>query len=396
MPIKNPFRATDDAFHLLGRDVERQRAAKALRDPAAKLLILAPRKTGKTTLIRAAAADARSAGSHVITANLAGISCLTDVASRILRAAAAETSRAWPDATGELVRRLAIKVTLEADSRTGAILPSIDPALRRAVLEEQHALLRRVLDTLNELAHAHDARLGIALDEVQELFRLGGSSADWALASAARQHASLCYLLSSSAEAASHPSPTADRSPLSLFEALYLGPLPHHQVAGWIDDQLRLAGIKPQGTGESISRLGGRKLANVAQIAAYCFDGVRTSGFARAEDVDVAFATAVGDCADITRSVWESLTAHQQNVLRALSVKSHGLTTSATRERFSLGDTGTTHNSAQLLVRKGILERTDGGYLFESPFVRGWVIAHALADVGITLPITHVPPTREH
>ena len=60
-------------------------------------------------------------------------------------------------------------------------------------------------------------------------------------------------------------------------------------------------------------------------------------------------------------------------------------------DRFSLGDTGTTHNSAQLLLRKGLLERIDGGYVFESPFVRGWVIAHALADVGVTLPITHVP-----
>jgi hypothetical protein len=154
--------------------------------------------------------------------------------------------------------------------------------------------------------------------------------------------------------------------------------------------------VKPQGTGAAIATIGGTKVANVAQLAAYCFDGVRSSGFARDEDVRSAFAAAVADCADITRSVWESLTIHQQNVLRALSLRSSGLTTTATRERFSLGDTGTTHNSAQLLVRKGILERIDGGYVFESPFVRGWVIAHALPDVGITVPITHVPLAREH
>lgn len=395
MPITNPFRDGADASRsMLDRTDERRRAALALSEPAAKLMILATRRTGKTTLVRAAAADAREAGTPVAVADLAGISSVADVATRLLRAAAVDLSPAWPDATSEIVKRIGIRVTLETDA-SGNILPCLDAAFRRASLDDQHVLLRRALDTFDELARSREARLGVALDEIQELFRLGGSSADWALASAARQHANLGYLLTSSDDAPPRLA-TADRSPLSLFEPLHLQPPAANDLAAWIDDQFRLTGVKPQGTGAAIASIGGTKVANVAQLAAYCFDSVRSSGFARDEDVRSAFAAAVADCADITRSVWESLTIHQQNVLRALSLRSSGLTTTATRERFSLGDTGTTHNSAQLLVRKGILERIEGGYVFESPFVRGWVIAHALPDVGITVPITHVPLAREH
>ena len=392
MPVRNPFRASDGApLAMLGRIEERARALRALTEPADKLLVTATRRMGKTALIRAAAEDARAAGSPVVVADLTGISCLTDVASRLLRAAAVDLWPTWGDATSELVRRSGIKVSLEADP-SGPILPAVDAALRRAPLDEQHAVLRRVLDALDEIARARDAPIGIALDEIQEFFHFGGSSADWALAGAARQHGSLAYLLTSSAEFPSRHA-GADHSPLSLFEPLRLAPFSGEQLSTWIDDQLRLAGVKPQGTGETITTLGGRKIGNIVQIAAYCFDSVRSSGFARVEDVHTAFAAAVADSGAITRSIWDSLTIHQQNVLRALAVRSSGLTTAATRDRFSLGDTGTTHNSAQLLVRKGIIERTDGGYVFESPFVRGWVIAHALGDVGITLPITRVPPS---
>jgi hypothetical protein len=395
MPIRNPFRDDDmEPAPMLGRADERKRASLALTDPGAKLLILATRRTGKSTLVRAAASDAREGGTPVVVADLAGVSSVSDVASRLLRAAAIHLSTPWPDATGEIVKRIGAKVSLETD-HAGRITPCLDPAFRRAPLDDQHALLRRVLDLLDELARARETRLGVALDEIQELFRLGGNSADWALASAARQHANLAYLLTSSDDPTPRPT-TTDRSPLSLFEPLHLQPLSPDAVATWIDDQLRLAGIKPQATGAAIVVIGGKKIANVAQIAAYCFDGVRSAGFSRDEDVRSAFAAAVADCADVTRSIWESLTTHQQNVLRALSLRSSGLTTAATRERFSLGDTGTTHNSAQLLVRKGVLERIDGGYVFESPFVRGWVIAHALPDVGVMVPISHVPLAREH
>jgi uncharacterized protein len=394
MALQNPFRSTDRfPRRMLGRAEERRRVARALTEPQGKLLIVAPRRMGKSSVIHAAAADAREVGAPVVIADLAGISCVTDVASRILRAAAEELTPCWTDALPELVKRLGARVSLAAEESTGRILPSVDPALRRATLEEQHALLRRALDALDEIARAHDTRLGLVLEEIQQLFRLGGSSADWALAGAARQHAQLGYALTATDDPTAASSVT-ERAALSLFETRQLAPLPRDQFATWIDEQLRMAGIKPQRTGDSIVDVAYPRTGNVVQLAAYCFDHVRSSGFARAEDVERAFTTAVTDSAEVTRVLWDSLTTHQQNVLRAVSVRSSGLTTTATRERFSLGDTGTTHNSAQLLVRKGLLERVDGGYVFESPFVRGWVIANALGDVGLTIPITHHSPPR--
>lgn len=84
--------------------------------------------------------------------------------------------------------------------------------------------------------------------------------------------------------------------------------------------------------------------------------------------------------------------AGELNVLRAVAGSGTGLTTRDTRRRFSLGGSGTPTNAASSLLKDGHLVRTDNGsgYVFDSPFVRGWVITHALPDMGLALLPTHI------
>jgi len=74
-------------------------------------------------------------------------------------------------------------------------------------------------------------------------------------------------------------------------------------------------------------------------------------------------------------------------VLRAVAGSTAGLTSGQTRVRFSLPSTGSASNAAKALLNAGHLVRTDNGsgYVFDNPFVRGWVVMHALKDVGIAL-----------
>ena len=83
----------------------------------------------------------------------------------------------------------------------------------------------------------------------------------------------------------------------------------------------------------------------------------------------------------------EALARHK----RALAVCASGLTTAATRRAFALGPQGTATKAAQALIAQGWLTKDGTAYRYDSPFARGWVILNALADVGLALPVTHLP-----
>jgi hypothetical protein len=108
--------------------------------------------------------------------------------------------------------------------------------------------------------------------------------------------------------------------------------------------------------------------------------------------VAAGYVELVEDQDDSIRNWWNSLTSLQQNVLRAVAGSSAGLTTADTRRKFGLESSGSVTNAATALAREGHLIRTDNGsgYVFDSPFVRGWVVIHALPDIGIELPASHI------
>lgn len=107
----------------------------------------------------------------------------------------------------------------------------------------------------------------------------------------------------------------------------------------------------------------------------------------------------VDEEADSTQRWWSQLTGVQQKVMRAVAASSHGLTAGATRTRFALEQTGSISKTVARFVAEGGLVRTahGSGYTFDDPFVRGWVLVHAVPDFGLQLPATHVAsPTSEY
>jgi hypothetical protein len=108
------------------------------------------------------------------------------------------------------------------------------------------------------------------------------------------------------------------------------------------------------------------------------------------ELLDIAFAGVIEDEDVIAHTLWNGLTPHQQDVLRAVAGTQTGLTSRETLERFALPSSGTVSNTAAALVNEDLLVKADTppGYDFESPFFRGWVVSRTLPDVGIERPVT--------
>ena len=153
------------------------------------------------------------------------------------------------------------------------------------------------------------------------------------------------------------------------------------------------AGIKVQGVGDCIVHLAGARTRDIVQVARWCYHRTASRGRATIEDVEYAFEDIIAEEHDLLYECWLSLTAHQQNVLRAVAAGEKGLTTRETLAKFTLGPSGTVTNTVNSLIKAGHLIRQDAykrrkvttptGYDYDSPFFKGWVVRHTLSDIGL-------------
>ena len=388
--ITNPFRihgiVQDEYF--TDRADELKRITDTLREPAAKLLVYGPRRMGKTSVLRRAVTRIDSEGGHVIMADLSTASSITDIGNRILAAVVRTLGRRWRDVAIDLVERLRGRLTLTPDPATGTVLPSLDVSLRRAEIEDQRKTLQDVLDAIEGMAVDRDTNIGVVLDEFQEIHKFGGDTAEWHLRGIIQLHQHVSYVLSGSATHLIRRMTGPERAFYGILDTLHDGPIDPSHLAHWIDSRMKHADVEAEGVGARAIALAGSRTRDIVQLARKCYDRTTGVGAADLDSVDDAFREIVEEENDLWQSHWDRLTAQQQNVLRAVAVAQVGLTKKTTLERFSLGSSGSTTNSAGALVDNGHLQKVTGGtgYRFDNPYFRGWVVLHALADVGVLPP----------
>jgi hypothetical protein len=388
----NPFRIDGVVTppHFTNRAPEIARIREALRSPPAKLLIYGPRRMGKTSTILVASQAAERDGVHVIRADLSTASSTADVTNRLLTAAVRSVGRSWKDLASLFVERLQISVGLRPDPATGLAIPTLDASLRGRDPSVQRETLGSALDLLDSLASERNVRLGIILDEFQEIHRLDGETAEWHLRGVMERHAHVSYLLAGSRAAliqrmVSDPG----RAFYKLMDVLHLGPMEDDHFARWIDERMADSGRPAPGLGARCLEVAGPRTRDVVQLARSSWR-VWPAGHDLDGLVDAAFRDIVAEEDVIAHTLWEGLTPHQKDVLRAVAGAQAGLTSRETLELFALPASGTVSNTAKALVAEDLLVREDTapGYDFESPFFRGWVVTRALPDMGMERPAT--------
>jgi len=393
-PPANPFRihGTVGGDYFTDRKDELARFRAILEEPAAKMVVYGHRRMGKSSTLELAVAAVNRAGGHALLADLSTASTLADISNRILSGAAKSMGKRWGELLTDWVKMLKGSVSLKPDLLTGALLPSFDVSVRTDTLERQRETLVSVLDSLNALAKKRKINVGLVLDEFQDIVRFGGESAEWHLRGVVQSHHNVSYIFAGSREHLIRAMLDKGRAFYRMLDEYHFAPIERSHLAAWIDERLASVSLEPQGAGESCVRLGGPRTRDIVQIARKCADRAGDGAAIAWQEVADAFAEIIEEMDDSIRTWWNTLTRQQQNVLRAVAGSSTGLTTGETRKKFSLGESGTPTNAASSLLRDGHLLRTDNGsgYVFDSPFVRGWVIIHALPDMGLSLSATHL------
>ena len=388
----NPFRIDGVVAppYFTNRASEIARIREALRSPPAKLLVYGARRVGKTSTIQVASQAAERDGVHVVRADLSTASSTADVTNRLLAAAVRSVGRTWKDLASLFVERLQISVALRPDPATGLAIPTLDATLRKRDPGAQRETLGNTLDLLNALAAEREVRLGIILDEFQEIHRLDGDTAEWHLRGVIERHNNVTYVLAGSRTALIHQMVSdPGRAFYKLMDILHLGPMDEDHFARWIDERMAESGRPAAGVGARCLEVAGPRTRDVVQLARSAW-----RAWSDKDDVEslvrAGFRDVVADEDVIARTLWRGLTPHQQDVLRAVAGAQTGLTSRETLQLFALPASGTVSNTAAALVAEDLLVKADTapGYDFESPFFRGWVVTQALPDLGVDRPAT--------
>lgn len=381
------------------RAPERKAIAEALRTPGGHLLLVGPRRIGKTSLLRAVQHDIRKKkGPPVLYLDLWSASTIEDMTTRLAVEASAVLGQKWT----ELVKKLAQRLQFRLEVRSlpdGRLVPIPTVSFRDSPVGEQRSRLVAALDTLEAQAKAHKVHLGVILDEFQEIERLGrdGSEADSVSAmrqvrAAIQHHRHVSYVFAGSDRALIARLSDPRHGPMHNLARRYeIGPLPDAHFAAWIEGRFVAMGINAPGCGSAIIALAGPRTRDVRTLAESAVDHARTSGRLTPGSLDAPLRDVVNQRRPQYEAAWKGLTVLQQNCLRAVAAGERRLTSAVVLERYSLGATSRTAKALAVLVDDSVLVRDGTIHNFDDPFFRAWVIEAVLPDVGLTLPITHLP-----
>jgi hypothetical protein len=387
----NPFRigGTVAGRYFTDRADELQRITGALTEPQAKLLVLGPRRMGKSSALEYALRRLRRKRLPALSADLSATTAVADMASRLLQSASQQLRPLWKNVAGELVERLRVNVSVVVDPAKGWPTITLDVGQRRAPLEEQRTTLAAALDAIDELAAAKRTTVGVVLDEFQEIHRFGGEEAEWHLRGVIQRHEHVGYVLAGSQESLILSMTGKSRAFFKLFDLLRFGPIDPEHMARWVDSRLEGHGVdptgaSPDGAGRRIVDLAWPRTRDIVQLARAAHQIGLQRGALRPSDIERALDRVVDEEEELFRAEWDRRTALQQNALRAIAAGEESLYSEATRERYGLRGTAYVASAVDSLMAADLAVKLgEGRYGFDNPFMRRWVVRHALGDVGV-------------
>ncbi len=360
----NPFRYASPVGleDLIGRDDETEiLLATATEGNHARLV--APRRYGKTSLLRRVLLEAGDAGWTCVYVDFFGVLTLGDVADRIERAYAASlTGRAarWFDG---------LRSTLTPTVTAGA-----GPLKATARIDLRMPSLAERLDLPLRVHEKFGTRVLVVFDEFQEVL-VADSSADAVIRASIQHHgAAASYVFSGSQVGMMHQL-FGDRRRAFYAQArpVYLPPLKAPECAQFISDRFTTTG-KEVGTALTpLLDLAGGHPQRTMLLANATWERTPDGGTADEETFSRAADRVLLDLSDEFRTLWTALPGGQRRVLAAIArgERPYGTTTVG-------GSRGGAVRSALIaLVDRGEIvqhHRERSTYRVVDPLLAAWIV----------------------
>ena len=366
----NPFPVSGELprRHMIGRRGEIERLL-GLAQGGHSARISAPRRYGKTTLLRRALEEASDEGMATALVDLEGVLSLGSIVVRIERAYDRALKGGVRRAVDSFLRSWELGVSLGGGGFAASLRanPRIDT----------EAVLLRLLELPSKL-HARDGtRSFIAFDEIQDLLRV--ESADGVLRSVIQHQVGVAAY----AFAGSAPSLMArlfddpSRPLLEHAVSLDLGPLPPDETATFIDDRFRQT---RRDAGDALTPLVqfARGHPQRTMLLAHHLWELTPRGSVADEAAWVdARDRALRAAAGVLRARWEALPLNEQRVAVALAGGSGSVYEEATYAPVGL-KRGSIQVALEGLEGRGEVIRSRTGPELTDPLLERWLAERGL------------------
>jgi uncharacterized protein len=358
-PPLGPFQTSGVPRAMVGRVEERAAVVRAMveRTP---LLVVGPRRHGKTTLLESAAVGALSRGVLVVRVDVESFESLELLAQAILSGVVRGLATDADDATRLLAGRLPeLRPEVDVDPHTGSLRVRLaGPPAGKGVRQPGLPAVLAVLDAVDALAEESGRPVVLVLDEVQQLLYEGGPATARELRRRIESHADLGYVLAGSATRELLSLAGSGRLLARAGAPLQLGPLPRDELLDFLQAGFEISGFKVgPGALEVLLDLAQEVPYDVQRLAHSCWEWLRADP-ARTLDMGAVAdgrARLVRQEGPAYTQLWIGLHRAQKVALKAVVVEGgYGLMSREVLDRYRLG-VSTMRQALGALEKRGLV-----------------------------------------
>lgn len=357
----NPFKfgtVADDPY-FTDREVEIDKISSFINS-ANHLLLISPRRYGKTSLIRKVL---KTSGRKYICLDLQLVLSAEDFAAQLLKR----------------IYRLFPAQKLKGFIKSFRIIPSI---ILNPVTGETEITFRPgspditpLEDTLNliEKLGTEEKRLIVVLDEFQEIFRIG-SGLDLRLRGIMQIHKNVNYIFMGSSESLVREIFERKNSPFYNFaEMMTLSKIDREKFSLFLEGKFKKITKQFNKISDEILEITGSHPYYTQQLAFNVWELLNRS-FTGPDLTEKAVDEIISTHDNDFERLWNTFNGTDMKILAGMAANS----ASPLSEEFSVlsgaGASSTVFSALKRLTSKGILTKTTEGYSIDDPFFKRWIV----------------------
>jgi len=325
----------------------------------------APRRYGKTSLLKAVLAAADKDGFVPIYVNFLGVLTAADVAARIERAYREQLD-------GQLKRWFA------------GVVATLRPRVRAAPggVGVEVALETQMPDLLDRLAfprrlqERHGRQCAIAFDEFQDVVRVGDALTG-TIRSELEQHGRVAAYVFSGSHPGLMRDLFSDRRHAFFAQARPVDPrLEASDLAEYIGSRFERGGRDAGEALELLLQAADGHPQRAMLLAHHLYENTRSSATATSEEWVAAFAAATRDANPEVQAAWDSWNNSERRLMPVISERTTPLQGRVARERYGVSKTGSNQDTIKRLERNGHVvadETTMTSWRVVDPLLELWL-----------------------
>lgn len=372
--MQNPFIYGEvvTSSNFADREDELKELSRDLKD-CEKIFLISPRRYGKTSLIINVLKRLKKTSIYTIYLDLykaTSLHTLLELYSRELALAVESKVERAVNFIKEVLPGLRPKITIGANGQPSIGIEYVGG--KKDILR----FLDEIYDLPQKLAKKKGKKFVVVFDEFQEIRNFEGDSIEKAMRASFQYHRDVAYLFAGSKKHIFNDMIyNKNRAFYNMGRIINLGKIPRVKFAAFLEDKFKKSGfIVEEKTVNKVLETVEDYPYNAQFLCHQLWDMNFEKKKVEIKDIEAALAKILSEQTPFYLSLWDNLTLHQRNILRAIAnFGGEKIFSQEFITETDIGPVSSLQTSIVLLIKKEIIEKTNGSYEISDVFFKGWV-----------------------